>query len=151
MSVPLLDEDAPSAVDFVCCWLQPLLRAGIEREQDDPWPFALVQSISPVDIPEEGLYDTTIQIDVLHKVTTPGPLAADRLVAAGMIWAGKVHRRMTLLGTTYPEVTLSNGTSAGLDYLRVLMRPEKPVPSGDDSIVRIPGRYKLGLAYVAAT
>ena len=69
MSAPLADWDAPDAEDFVACWLQPLLRAGVSRRASDPWPFALVQRIDGFDVPETGLDDPVIQVDILHKVT----------------------------------------------------------------------------------
>lgn len=56
---------------------------------------------------------------------------------------------MTLLGLTYPDVTLSDGTVAGIDYLTVLIRPHRE-PFGDETVVRYVARYKLGLSYVAA-
>ncbi|MGU3650689.1 hypothetical protein [Mycolicibacterium sp. A43C] len=140
----LLDEDAPDVEDFVSCWLQPLLRAGIERKKDDPWPFALVQRIDGSDSPESGLDDPVVQIDVLYRAVGP-----DVDAAAGKIWANKVHRRMTKLGVEYPDVTLSDGSVSGLDYLRVLRRMKRE-PFGDDMVVRYVARYALGLSYVAA-
>jgi hypothetical protein len=144
MSAPLFGEDAPDAEDFVVSWLQPLLRSGVERRQSDPWPFALVQRISGLDNPEAGLDDPVVQVDILHKVksgTVP-------VAVAGKQWANDVHRRMTLLGLTYPDVTLSDGSVAGIDYLTVLIRPHRE-PFGDETVARYVARYKLGLSYVA--
>jgi hypothetical protein len=140
----LADEDAPDAEDFVSCWLQPLLRAGVERRTSDAWPFALVQRVSGLDTPETGLDDPVIQIDVLHKVVT----GSDPVSVVGKRWANEVHRRITLLGLTYPDVTMSDGSTAGIDYLTVLIRPHRQ-PFGDETVARFVARYKLGLSYVA--
>jgi len=150
VSAPLLDEDAPDAEDFVACWLAPLLRAGVRREHSDAWPFALVQRISGTDDPVPGLDDPVIQVDILHKLATPATTITGQLEAAAKVWANKVHRRMTLLATTYPDVTASSGDVVGIDYLTVLMRPHRQ-PFGDDSVCRYVARYRLGLSYVAAS
>lgn len=139
MSAPLFGEDAPDAEDFVVSWLQPLVRAAIERQQGDPWPFVLVQRVSGLDIPETGLDDPVVQLDILHKGS----------ITQAKQWANNVHRRMTLLGLTYPDVTLSDGSVAGIDGLTVLIRPRRE-PFGDDTVARYVARYKLGLSYVAA-
>ena len=140
MSAPLASEDAPDAEDFVSCWLQPLLRAGVEREKSDGYPFAVVQRVSGLDIPESGLDDPVVQLDILHKGA----------VGVAKKHANDVHRRMTLLGLTYPDVTMSDGSVAGIDYLRVLIRPHRET-FGDDTVVRYVARYKLGLSYVAVS
>ena len=145
MSAPLADADAPDVEDFVSCWLQPLLRAGISRRTSDPWPFALVQRIDGFDVPETGLDDPVVQVDILHKVTS----GTTPVEIAGKRWANDVHRRMTLLGLTYPNVTMSDGSTAGIDYLRVLIKPRRE-SFGDGTVSRFVARYKLGLSYVAA-
>lgn len=144
MSAPLASEDAPDAEDFVSCWLQPLLRAGVARKLNDPWPFALVQRIDGVDVPETGLDDPVLQVDILHK-STSGSVPVE---VAGKRWANDVHRRMTLLGLTYPDVTMSDGSTAGIDYLKVLLKPRRE-KFGDGTVARYVARYKLGLSYVA--
>ena len=144
MSAPLAEHDAPDAEDFVVCWLQPLLRSGVERKTSDPWPFALVQRLPSHDVPETGLDDPVIQVDILHKVTS----GSTPVAIAGKRWANEVHRRMILLGLTYPDVTLSDGSITGPDYLKVLVRPHRQ-PFGDDAVARFVARYKLGLSYVA--
>lgn len=149
MSAPLHSEDSVDAEDFVCCWLQPLTRAGVKRELADPWPFVLVQRVSGADDPEAGLDDPVIQLDIMHKLTTPASTAAGQLESVAKTWANKVHRRMTLL-TTYPDVTVSTGGVAGVDYLQVLIRPHRQ-PFGDELVARYVARYRLGLSYVAAS
>jgi len=139
LSAPLLGEDAPDVEDFVVCWLQPLLRAATARRQDDPWPFALVQRVSGSDIPELGFDNPVIQLDVLHRTRNAGEAKQ---------WANKVHQRMTLLAVTYPDVTISDGSTVGIDGLTVLIKPTRE-PFGDESVVRYVARYKLGLSYVA--
>lgn len=146
----LLDEDAVDAEDFVCCWLQPLIRAGVKRELSDPWPFVLVQRVSGADDPDTGLDDPVIQLDILHKLASPASTASGQLEAAAKTFANNVHRRMTLLATTYPDVTVSSGEVAGIDFLTVLIRPHRQ-PFGDETVARFVARYRLGLSYVAAS
>ncbi len=145
MSAPLFGEDAPDVEDFAVCWLQPSIRAGVERQHGDEWPFVLVQRVSGLDIPESGFDDPVLQLDILHKYSAPNTVP---LIAAAKGIANDVHRRMTLLGLTYPDVTMSDGSIAGIDYMRVLMKPRRE-PFGDDMVVRFVARYKLGLSYVA--
>jgi len=149
MSAPLAAEDAPDVEDFMACWLAPLLRAGVKRTQSDPWPFALVQRVSGADQPEAGLDDPVVQIDILHKLAAPASPASGQLEAEAKVWAGKVHRRMLLLGLTYPDVTVSSGQIVGIDYLTVLIKPRRE-PFGDDNVARYVARYAAGLSYVAA-
>lgn len=149
MSAPLSPEDAVDAEDFVCCWLQPLIRAAVKRELGEAWPFVLVQRVSGSDVPEVGLDDPVIQLDVMHKLASPATTAAGQLEVVAKQWANKVHRRMTLL-TTYPDVTVTGGAVAGVDYLKVLIRPHRQ-PFGDELVARYVARYQLGLSYVAAS
>lgn len=149
MSDLLLAEDAPDVGDFLACWLAPLLRAGVKRTQSDPWPFALIQRISGADQPEPGLDDPVVQLDVLHKLAAPAATAAGQLEVEANVWASKVHRRMLLLGLTYPDVTVSSGQTVGIDYLTVLIKPHRQ-PFGDETVARFVARYRLGLSYVAA-
>lgn len=135
MTAPLLDEDAPDAEDFTTCWLQPLLRAAVERDTTE-LPFAGVQQVAGPDDPDAGTADPVIQLDILGLG-----------VAAAKIAAIKVHRRMLLLFRESSDVVMSDGRTANLDFGRTLLLPSR-MPYADDKIVRYVARYQLGLSYV---
>lgn len=138
MTVPLLDEAAPDAEDFVVCWLQPLLRAAVERDTDE-LPYAGVQVVVDISDPDCGTEDTVVQVDIL-----------DRGVAAAKTAANRVNRRMELLFRECSDVVMSDSRTANLDFGRTLMKPVR-MPYADDQIVRYVARYQLGLSYVTVS
>lgn len=136
MSDSLLDVDAPDDEDFVCCWLQPVIRASVERELGDELPFCTVQRISGADDENEGVDDPTTQIDVYGYGVTAAKAASKAM-----------HRRMNRLFRDCPNVTLSDGTIAALDYGETVIKPFR-MTYADDKIVRYTARYKLGFTLV---
>ncbi|MGV0785111.1 hypothetical protein [Mycolicibacterium sp. XJ775] len=136
MTAPMLGEDAPDAEDFTACWLQPLLRAAVERKTDDVLPFATIQRVAGDDDPDCGTDDPVVQVDILGLG-----------VVAAKTAANEVHRRMLLLFRDCSDVIMSDGRTANLDFGRTLMKPVR-MPYGDDKIVRYVGRYHLALSYV---
>lgn len=86
MSDPLLDVDAPDDEDFVAAWLQPVIRASVERELGDELPFVTVQRISGADDENEGTADPVVQVDFYGR----GVKAAAAAARLG-------HRRMLLI------------------------------------------------------
>lgn len=135
MTVPMLDEAAPDAEDFVVCWLQPLLRAAVERDTDE-LPYAGVQVVVDESDPDAGTDDLVVQVDIL-----------DRGVAAAKSTANKVNRRMELLFRECSDVVMSDGRTANPDFGRTLRKPIRE-PYADEQIVRYVARYALGLSYV---
>lgn len=137
MTAPLLDEAAPDDEDFVVCWLQPLLRAAVERDTGE-LPYAGVQHVAGDDDENSGTDDPVIQVDVLGDG-----------VAAAKVAANRVHRRMQLLFRECSDVVMSDGRTANLDFGRTVMKPTR-MPYADDQIVRYVARYQLAFSYVIA-
>lgn len=142
MSVETLELDTPDSEDFVVCWLQPVIRAAVERKTDDPLPFAQVQMITGDDDPECGTSDEVIQVDIFDR-------ARDGMTAvqAAKLTARAVHRRMLYLVHHPVEVELSDGSTADVDYLGAPMKPTR-MPYANDQVVRYVARYNLGLSAV---
>lgn len=136
MTNPLLDVDAPDGEDFVAAWLQPVVRASVERDLDDELPFCTVQRISGADDENEGTDDPVVQVDFY-----------DRGVKAAAASARLGHRRMLRLFRDCPNVTLSDGTTAAIDYGETVIKPFR-MTYADDQIVRYTARYKLGFTFV---
>jgi hypothetical protein len=139
----LLTEHAPDAEDFVVSWLQPIIRAAVERKTEDEFPFAIVQYITGTDSVDHGTEDGVIQIDVLDE-------ARDGVVAvqAAKYTADQVHRRMMFLARHIPDVTMSDSSVANCDYLNTTEKFHRQ-PYQNDKVVRYTARYALGLSYVA--
>lgn len=136
----------PNVEDFVVCWLQPLIRAAVERGSDEVLPFALVARISGADDPDCGTDDPVVQVDVL---------GVDAAAAASA--AEDMHDRMNYLARNLENVVLSDDSVANADYVKTLIKPFRmPYVSHSggravehDRIVRYVARYRLGLSFVA--
>lgn len=140
----LLNEDAPDVEDFLCCWLQPVVRAAVERRQDDPLPFVVVTRVAGEDDQHEGIDDPTIQLDIFDRAQ--GKLTASQ---AAKLTANMVHRRMMFLSrNTGTAVTMSGGVVANVDSLSTSMKPVRE-PYADERIVRYVARYQVGLSYMS--
>ena len=139
----LADSAAPDAEDFTVCWLQPQLRAGVERKTDDPFPFAIVQLVTGEDCVDSGTEDDIIQVDYLDT-------ARDGLTAvqAAKMSARDGHRRMLYLAKHIPNVLLSDARWANCDYLGTLQVPKR-MDYPNERVVRYTARYTLGLSFVA--
>jgi hypothetical protein len=144
MTVDLLDRDAPDSEDFVVCWLQPLLRAAVERRTDDPFPFAIVGLISATDDPDSGVDDEIVQIDFLDRARDglPAKSAAKQTAKLG-------HRRMTRYMRYIDPVLMSDGSTVYADYVDTVMKPV-PMPYDNDQVRRYVARYRIGLHYTDA-
>ena len=133
----LLGEDAPDVEDFVAAWLQPVIRAAVERDSDDVLPFCVVARVAGGDDPDCGFDESVVQLDVFGA----GPLAAS---AAAMT----VHRRMMLLARELTTVIVTGGVSVSPNRVTTQMKPFRS-PYEHDQVVRYTARYGVGLAYVA--
>lgn len=139
MTAELLDEGAPDIEDFVVCWLQPLIRAAVERDSDDDPPFCMVARIDGADDADCGTDDPVVQLDVFD---------VDATAAAAS--ARDVHRRMMLLARTDDHVTMSDDSVADCDFIDNLIKPFR-MPYGNDKVVRYVARYTLGTSYVTTS
>ncbi len=143
MTIDLLPDSAPDAEDFVCSWLQPVMRAATERKTNDPWPFAIVQLLTGEDCVDSGTEDDVVQVDYLD-------VARDGLTKgqAAKLSAREGHRRMMYLAKHCPDVELSDGSTANCDYLDAEVPARMDYPN--ELVVRYTARYTLGLSFVAA-
>lgn len=132
----LLDQDAPDVDDFVVTWLQPVIRAAIERETDDVLPFCVVTRVAGDDDQDCGFNSAVIQLDVFAR----GVVAAKQA-------SKTVRRRMNYLARYLDHVPLSDGAASAsyvsnqIDFTRA--------PYADEQIVRLIARYAVGIPYVA--
>ncbi len=140
MSDPFLyEQDSPDEEDFVACWMQPVMKSAVERKLGDALPFCEITGISGPDDPDAGTSDPVVQLD-FYALGAPAAKAA----------AKRGHRRMNLLFRTCATVTMSDGTTASLDFGTCLIRPFR-MPYEHEQIVRYTARYHLGLSYVTVT
>lgn len=128
--------DAPDEEDFVCCWLQPVIRAAVDRQLGDVLPFVTVERISGTDDENQGTDEPVVQLDIYA-----------RGVEAAKTAAKQVHRRMLRLFQDCPNVTLSDGSIASIDFGETVIKPFRMAYS-DDQIVRYTARYHLGTTFV---
>lgn len=139
MTEPLLEMDAPDEEDFVACWLQPVIRAAVDRELGDELPFVTVERIPGTDDENQGTDEPVVQLDIY-----------DRGVEAAKTAAKLVHRRMLRLFQDCPNVTLSDDSVASIDFGETVIKPFR-MTYADDQIIRYTARYHLGLTYVTVT
>ena len=139
MTEPLLEMDAPDEEDFVCCWLQPVIRAAVDRELGDELPFVTVERISGADDDDQGTDEPVVQLDIYDR-GVPAAKAAARLV----------HRRMRRLFRDCPNVTLSDGSIASIDFGETVIKPFR-MAYADDQIIRYTARYHLGTTDVTVS
>jgi hypothetical protein len=128
--------DAPDVEDFVACWMQPVIRAAVERELGDVLPYCTVERISGADDENQGTDEPVVQLDFYAR-------GAEAAFAAARLG----HRRMTRLFQDCPNVTLSDGSVAAIDFGETVVKPFRMTYS-DDQIVRYTARYHLGTSYV---
>ena len=141
MTAELLNEAPDDAEEVVIAWLTPLRRTAQTRRSGEPLPFTLVSHIAGEECPEEFYADDVVSVHTLCDKALGEDAAKDEAEAT--------HRRMLLLARYLPDVVLTDGRIATLDYVDVFARPRWE-PYGDDQILRKVGRYRLGLSYVTA-
>lgn len=128
--------DAPDEEDFVCCWMQPVMRTAVDRQLGDVLPFCTVERISGTDDENQGTDEPVVQLDFYAR----GVEAAKAAARLG-------HRRMLRLFQDCPNVTLSDGSVASIDFGETVIKPFRMTYS-DDQIVRYTARYHLGTTFV---
>ena len=138
------DRESPDDEDFVVCWMQPQLRSATERDSDDEFPFCVVAHIDGADDPDCGDADGVVQLDFYDK-------ARDGMTAvqAAKMTARAGHRRMRLLRES-PDVVLSDGSTANVDYFTVVLQPFRNSYSNPD-VIRYTARYALGFSDVTVS
>lgn len=141
MTVEVLNEAPDDAEEVVIAWLTPLRRTAQTRRSGEVLPFTLVSHLTGTEDVCNFYADDVVSVHTLCDKGLGEDNAKDE--------ADATHRRMLLLGRYLPDVVLTDGRIATIDYCDVFERP-KWVPYGDDQILRKVGRYKLGLSYVTA-
>lgn len=137
----ILNEAPDDAEEVVIAWLTPLRRSAQTRRSGDPLPFTLVTCVAGTECEEEFYADDVVSVHTLCDKALGEDNAKDE--------ADATHQRMLLLARYLPDVLLTDGRIATLDYVKVFQRPRWE-PYGDDQILRKVGRYTLGLSYVTA-
>lgn len=137
MTVESLAEDAPDVEDFIVCWLQPAIRAAMQREADDPLPFCVVAGVTAIDDVDAGFNASVVQLDVFAR-GIPATKAAVKTV----------RRRMNQLARHLDNVTMSDNSIASANYVQNQIDFER-MDYADDQIVRYVARYGVGLSFVA--
>jgi hypothetical protein len=122
--------------------MAPVMRAAVDRDNDDELPFCLITHIDGGGDPYCGDAEVIVQLDFLDRGATTAQAKANAKAAADL-----GHRRMLQLARFLDHVTLSDGSVANPDWVEVLLDPT-PMPYAHDLIARRVARYKLGLSYL---
>ena len=133
MSVELWTPTPADETDFIISHLTPCGGAyGSMRLANDDLPFTMVNRVGGGD---DEMEDRAI-VSVHHF---------DKTYTLAKRGAQQRHQRMLLLKYKAVDVTLSDGSVAGCDYLKVLQKPIR-VDYEQESIQRFVSRYEIGLA-----
>lgn len=138
----LLDQAPDDVEETVIVWLSSLGRVAITRRTDDPFPFRLVRNITGSEKVDEGIADSVVTVRTLCDKALGEDAARNE--------CGKTHRAMLTIARELPDILLSNGRNATLDYLKVFESPRWMDYENDQVLVKL-ARYQLGLSYAPAT
>lgn len=138
----LLDQAPDDVEEAIIVWLSSLGRTAITRRTDDPLPFRLVRNITGSEKVDEGTADFVVQIRTLCNKA----LGED----AARTECDKTHRAMLTIARELPDILLSNGRNATVDYLKVFESPMWSEYENDQVLVKI-ARYQIGLSYAPAS
>jgi hypothetical protein len=137
--VATLLYQAPDDVEeAVIIWLSSLGRVAITRRTDDPLPFRIVRNIAGDESVDMGTAETVVQIRTLCDKALGEDAARNE--------CDKTHRAMLTIARELPDIPLSNGRNATIDYLTVFESPHW-MDYGNDQILCKLARYQLGLSY----
>ncbi len=134
----LLYQAPDDVEEAVIVWLSSLGRAAITRRTDDPLPFRLVRNIAGDENVDVGTAETVVQIRTLCDKALGEDAARNE--------CDKTHRAMLTIARELPDIPLSNGRNATIDYLTVFESPHW-MDYGNDQILCKLARYQLGLSY----
>jgi hypothetical protein len=137
----LLDEAPDDIEEALVSWLTPVNRAAISRRTGDPLPFILIRHLDGSEKVDEGIADHIVTIRTLCA-RSGGEVAARNESL-------RTHRAMLELARYLPEVSLSGGRIATIDYLKVTESP-RWMAYEDDQILCKLARYQIGLSYAPA-
>lgn len=137
----LLDQRPDDVEEVVIIWLSSLGRTAVIRRTDDPLPFRIVRNIAGDEKVDEGTAEAVVQIRTL----TNKALGED----AAMIETDKTHRAMLTIARELPDILLSNGRNATIDYLKVFESPHWDDYANDQILCKL-ARYQIGLSYAPA-
>ncbi|MBB3752614.1 hypothetical protein FHT44_005126 [Mycolicibacterium sp. BK634] len=135
-------DEAPEDVEEVLVvWLGQIHRAAVTRRNKDPLPFILVRHIDGKEDTITGTADFLVSVRVLSDKNLGEDAAAEA--------AKDVHRQMLELAQYLPDVPLSSGRNASLDYVTVTQSP-RWVPYDNDQVLCKQAQYQIGLSYAPA-
>lgn len=143
LAVDGLDEDADPVEDIVISWLAPLLPIGQVADARIPGenlPFILVVHLDGDEDVDCSAVDDLVSIHCLYP---KGLGQANRKACSD--FSRIVHRRMLKLAREL-EPSDVDGRPVAVDYVKVFAR-FKFVEYGDEQILRMVGRYRIGQSY----
>jgi len=138
----LLDQAPDDVEEAVIVWLSSLGRAAITRRSTDPLPFRLVRHITGDEKVDEGVADQVVTVRTLCDKTLGEDAARDE--------CQKTHRAMLTIARELPDILLSNGRNATIDYLKVFESPRWIEYENDQVLCKL-ARYQIGLSYAPAS
>lgn len=131
-------NEAPDDVEEVLIsWLGQIYRAAITRHNKDPLPFILIRHIDGKEDPDVGA-DHLVSVKILSDKSLGEDAAASN--------SQNVHLQMVELGEYDPDVLLSNGRNASIDYVKYDKSPRWVKYENDQVLVK-EALYEIGLSY----
>jgi hypothetical protein len=143
MPAELLTEGVEDDEEIFIAWLQPLRNSGVARFPGATLPFTMVRHIDGKENVDESTADCVVQVETLCDKNLGGE---GRGWAAASDEANATHQRILLLARHLPDVPLSGGRIATVDYVKVFSMP-RWTEYGDENILDKLGRYTIGLSY----
>ena len=137
----LLDQTPDDIEEAVIVWLSSLCRIAVTRRTDDPLPFRIVRNIAGDEKVDEGIAEVVVQIRTLCDKALGEDAARNE--------SDKTHRAMLTIARELPDILLSNGRNATIDYLKVFESPHWMDYPNDQILCKL-ARYQLGLSYAPA-
>jgi len=137
-------EQPDDVEEILTTWITPVCTAAVRFTDLDQLPFVIVNNLGGDTDIYLGLSDPVVSVRVLCDKRL-GHDAAART-------ADRVHRRLVQFGRELPEITLTDGRIASIDYLRCIESPHWAAydatgraTAGNDEILCKLARYQVGL------
>ena len=135
----MLDEAPDDVEEVLVSGLSSVHRAAITRRSGDPYPFILIRHVDGKENVDEGTADHLVEIKTLCQKSLGEVAARDH--------CRNTHRRMLEIARDLPDIPLSNGRMATVDYVTVFRSPRWIEIRDDDQVLAKAGWYTVGLSY----